>query len=341
MVRTFSLMLVTAAVLGLAGCQCFSHRPAATQTAVLPGKPYCPPGGAPLPPPPAPVVGGPSVRVIAPPPTFPGPGGPPPTITPVPPGATPSPAPAPSVTPVQPGVSQFSPRLEPNWQPAEARGDAPRVAQGNNDPLLGTPPGNAIPKQLPAGPTAPSAPSTPRLYPPEVQEKTTGEPPLLDDKTPSVAQPKVNEQKPTTSLPAGIAQFVPAIAGVPQVSAGLRPSIDDGLDWLAKQGYKTVVHLRAPGEAAAADRTQVEKLGLTYVSLEVSPLTLTRETLEQFEKLVGEVAGALWYLYFRKVSGDSDEQAQIRAERLGLRPNGDEPHRRMWLAAQKYLQDNP
>jgi protein tyrosine phosphatase (PTP) superfamily phosphohydrolase (DUF442 family) len=284
-----------------------------------------------VPPAPAPLGPGPSVQV-QPPPNFPN--------TAAPPGITVPPPPA----PIPPQTSQLMPRLEPNWQPAEARAPAPQIAQGPAEP----PAGNGVPRHLPQGPTTPSAP---RLYPPEIQEQSTPEPPLLQEKTPARAK----EPRPPTSLPVGIAQFVPSVLQVAGVSAGLRPKIDDGLDWLAKHGYKTVLHLRAPGEVDDTDRTQVEKLGMTYISLELSPMSLTRESFDRFAKIVGEVArqplfvydqdgalaGALWYLYFRKVSGLDADAAQVRAEGLGLRPGGDEAHRRMWLAAQKYLADNP
>ena len=235
MFRTFSLMVMTAAVVGLAGCQCCQRRPVAPRTTVVPGQP-CPPGGVTVPQPPAPLGGGPSVNVM--PPNFPGPGAVP-GITPQPPGGAtvvPPPPNPPTVTPPQ--TSQLAPRLEPNWQPAEARGVAPQIAQAGTDPLVGTQPGSAAPRPLPQGPATPSAP---RLYPPENQEQSTAEPPLLQEKNP----PRVSEQSPA-SLPVGIAQFVPSVLQVAGVSAGLRPKIDDGLDWLAKNRYKTVLHLRVP-----------------------------------------------------------------------------------------------
>ena len=344
MFRTISLMATTTIVLALAGCQCCQRRPAAPRATGIPGQP-CPPGSS-IPPPPVPIGAGPSVNVL-PPPNFPNPGAAP-AITPAPPGGAaivPPPPPAPvTVTPLPPQTSQLSPRLEPNWQPAEARAPAPQVGA---DPLLDRQPGGGAPQPMPPGP---AMPPSPRLYPPEIEQQNTAEPPLLQEKVP----PRVNEQS-TGSLPVGIAQFVPSVLQVAGVSAGLRPKIDDGLDWLAKRGYKTVLHLRARGEADAADRTQVEKLGMKYLSIEVSPTTLTRETFDKFTKIVGEVArqplfvydqdgslaGAMWYLYFRKVSGLDTDAAQVRAEGLGLRPMGDEPHRLMWLAAQKYLSDNP
>jgi protein tyrosine phosphatase (PTP) superfamily phosphohydrolase (DUF442 family) len=321
MPRLLLLMFLTAAVLTATGCQC-CRQPVATRTTVVPPGTACPPpGGVVLPPPPAPIG--------APPPGFvPGPGAP---------SIGPPPAGPPTVRQFAPGSASLSPpRFEPNWLPADAREAASKSVL--NDPLLG-----------PTGTTP--APSGPRLYPPENSDKNTGEPPLLDEKAKPSVFPSGAPKQAKTPFPVGIPQFAPATNGV---WAGLRPSIDDGLDWLAANEYRTVVHLRAPGEPENADRKQVEKLGMTYVSLEISPQSLSRAKLDEFAKLVGDVArrplfvydqdgslaGPLWYLYFRK-AGDDDDLARIKANPLGLRADRDGPHRLMWLAVQQYLEANP
>ncbi len=171
-----------------------------------------------------------------------------------------------------------------------------------------------------------------RLYPP--------------DKT---AEPPINKN--TTALPVGIPQFAKALDNV---NTGLRPSLDDGLDWLAAHGYRTVAQIRAPGDEDSTDRKQVEKRGMQYVSIEVSPKTLTKAVVQEFTRLVrdkssqplfiydrdGALAGALWYLYFRTVDQFPDDVARIRAGSLGLREDRDGPSREMWLAVQNYLSDN-
>ena len=91
--------------------------------------------------------------------------------------------------------------------------------------------------------------------------------------------------------------------------------------------------------------------GMKYLSIELSPQTLTREVVDQFNHLLADVScpplfvydrdgvlqGALWYLHFRIVDLASDEEARIRAGRLGLRDNGSPEQREMWLAVQKFL----
>src|SRR5262249_23319512 len=132
---------------------------------------------------------------------------------------------------------------------------------------------------------------SPQFYPPD----RTAEPPLKNS---------------PTALPVGIPQFANAIDNV---TTGLRPSLDDGLDWLQARGYRTVLHIRPPAEEDAADRKQVEKRAMKYLSLEVSPQTLTKAIVEEFARMVsdeslrtmfvydrdGSLAGGLWYLYFR------------------------------------------
>jgi protein tyrosine phosphatase (PTP) superfamily phosphohydrolase (DUF442 family) len=138
-----------------------------------------------------------------------------------------------------------------------------------------------------------------------------------------------------------------------RVATGLRPMLDDGLDWLQAKGYRTVLHIRRPGEDDSADRRQVEKRGMTYLSLEVSPQSLSRQVVDHFNALVsdtaryplfvydrdGSLAGGLWYLHFRTAEQASDEAARIRAGRLGLREDGDTAQRDMWLAVQRFLSD--
>jgi protein tyrosine phosphatase (PTP) superfamily phosphohydrolase (DUF442 family) len=193
-----------------------------------------------------------------------------------------------------------------------------------------------------------SPPPSPRLLPPQIAEQTTPqtpEPPLAQPTRPEAAA----ERSSPPPLPVGIPQF--AIAK-DQVASGLKPSLD-GLDWLQAKGYRTVLHLKAPGESDSADRQVVEKHGLKYLSLEVSPETLSRTVVDQFTRIVSDsgnfplfvydrdamLAGGLWYLYFRTAEHQSDEVARMRAARLGLKEEATGAHRTLWVAIQQFLSE--
>src|SRR5262249_17019881 len=103
----------------------------------------------------------------------------------------------------------------------------------------------------------------------------------------------------------------------------------------------------------SADKKQVEKRGMKYVSLELSPLSLSREVVESFNRIVadsggyplfvydrdGSLPGSLWYLHFLPSEKLEDDAARLPAGRLGLREDPDGPHRLMWIAIQKYLSE--
>jgi protein tyrosine phosphatase (PTP) superfamily phosphohydrolase (DUF442 family) len=233
------------------------------------------------------------------------------------------PPPAPAPFPAPPQQRNFEPPVAvpqaQGWQPADT---SVRLA----------PPQSTV--------TAPPADSA-RLLPPEPPAPVPA----------PAAPPRVAEQRaPAPQLPVGIPQFALARD---RVAAGLRPMLDDGLDWLQANGYRSVLHVKRPGEDDDADRRQVEKRGMRYLSLEASPQTLGRQVVEDFNRAVndaagyplfvydrdGALAGALWYLYFRTAEHAGDDVARVRAGALGLREDRDEGHREMWLAVQRFLGD--
>jgi protein tyrosine phosphatase (PTP) superfamily phosphohydrolase (DUF442 family) len=260
----------------------------------------------------------------------PAPAPPPPVIsTPVPAPAPLSPyAPAPQPLPQTPSAPvppsaairgyepPLAPPLEPSWRPSTENG----VRLAPPEPPLASPPQAGARLQTPQITTPAPSPS-----------------------------PGSESSTPTPLLPAGIPQFALA---KDQVATGLKPMLD-GVDWLQQNGYRTVLHLRQPGEDDAAERRLFELRGLKYLSLEVSPQTLSRAVVADFNRIVsdrsldplfvydkaGALSGGLWYLYFRHVEHQSDEEARLRASRLGLRETQEGLQKEMWLAIQKYLSE--
>jgi protein tyrosine phosphatase (PTP) superfamily phosphohydrolase (DUF442 family) len=235
---------------------------------------------------------------------------------------TPAPPPAP-VNPVPPAASGYGPMpssaYDLSWRPADC--SMPMVQLRAPEPVISARVGE-----------------TPRLRPPQIDEKVT----------PAPRKPAVSENtSPPPALPVGIPQYAVV---KDRVATGRRPFLDDGLDWLRENGFRTVLHLRRPGEDDTSDRKEVEKRGLKYLSLEVSPQTLTRKLVEEFTRIAkdtagyplfvydrdGALAGGLWYLHFRLAEDLPDETARLRAGTLGLREDRDS-HREMWLAIRQLL----
>ncbi|MFO0863823.1 MAG: hypothetical protein U0744_04055 [Gemmataceae bacterium] len=300
---------------------------------------------------------------------------------PPPPGAFASPGPAAFPTnPAPVGVPTYPPGagIPPGGFAPPASPPAPGGIPG-----LPPPPGGPLDRAAPPGPSAsgfgpapvdvrerpnykwepgelPPPPKVEAKAQPPVDDRVVLLPPEFDEKRepakkdqirlypPEPEKEKETAEPPSQRLPVGIPDFASARD---QVSVGRRPSLDEGLDWLQTHRYKTVVHLRLPGEMGDADRKQIEKRGFRYVALEVNPRLLTRDVVEEFLKIVGDrkeqpvfvydqngaLSGAMFYLMFRIVDQDTPEVAQVRAGRLGLQPDRSELHREMWTAVQSYL----
>jgi hypothetical protein len=99
-----------------------------------------------------------------------------------------------------------------------------------------------------------------------------------------------------------ILEIVPGLANaacpVPEVLTGGQPT-EEHLKTFVEHGYRTVLDLRAPDEARPYDEPEaVRRLGLEYVSLPVTPDTLTDDTFARFRSLmrdqgVGEPGGSV------------------------------------------------
>ncbi len=226
---------------------------------------------------------------------------------------------------------------------------APIGATQAQAPMPPQPPSAIRSQGLESGPAASSQPDA-RLMPPEPSRAPVSDP----------VKPATSEERQATPAPAAAAPYdkmpsmpvgIPQFAGVKdRVSAGLKPMLD-GLDWLKSSGYRTVLHIRSPGSDDSADRREIEKRGMEYRSLELSPQTLTPDLLDQFRRQVtdtasfplfvydknGTLAGSVWYLHFRVDERLSDEAARTQAGRLGLKEATSDEERAMWLAIQKYL----
>jgi len=152
---------------------------------------------------------------------------------------------------------------------------------------------------------------------------------------------------PSPALPVGIPDFSPAEEGI---TVGLRPD-EDGFQWLRDQKYKTVLFLHRGSEDTSADRKAVEALGMRFVSLEVTTDQVMPKLVQTFSALVqdqaarplfiydhsGPLTGGMWYLYYRTAGQLNNDEARLRAGRLGLSDQGTEEQIRFWKSIQAYV----
>ncbi len=249
------------------------------------------------------------------------------------------------------------PRFAPNLPPA---GMAPPPGMAASPAVPASPPSAAEIQQNAYFPPASAAPSAPPSGSPGVYlqqpEPVTAAPeqPMPAETRPSTPQtpeppPAHDERAASPALPVGIPQFAMVKANI---ANGQEP-FADGIPWLKAHGYRTVLHVRAADPEDAALRRQFEQSGLRYLSLELSPQTLSKEIVEQFNRVVadannlplfvydkdGSLAGALWYLHFRLVDQAPEEKARAEAEHLGFKQDRGEAHLQMWIAVQNLLKD--
>jgi hypothetical protein len=195
----------------------------------------------------------------------------------------------------------------------------------------------------------------PTTLPPDLKGSKTPEPapkiPPVKEPEPAPKIPPVKEPETSPALPVGIPSFAEPKA---RIAVGLKPDTE-GLDWLLANKYRTVVNLRRKGADDSADREQIEKRGMRYISIEMSPLTLNREMADEFNKLVDNPAnqpvfvydkdrtltGVMWYLHYRLADKMSDDDARAKAELLGLKIADGEEQKSYWLAIQTMLTDKP
>lgn len=362
MKRWLPIFVAGGMTIAVAGCCCHRNSDIISQQV-----PVCPPAAINVPAAPVPAV----------PPGMP-PGTPPGAVlTPPPPGDTGAVPPAPAFpTEPQPGPSKFGPSqpVEDDWRPVPGRQLAPLPPSPSEapapafpspppemtqaDPLRKPPLARirlAPPEPIQDGEPPASAkiqPQTPepavKIQPPKPEPPATVEPPVRVqvEKPPSTQAPRPPAKGP--AFPVGIPQFTAVKEGM---ATGLRPSLDEGLDWLQQQGYRSVLYVRRPGDPDNADRMQVEKRGLRFQTLEVSPNTLSNAVVDEFISTVsagenrpifvydrdGTLTGGLWYVYFRRADNATDDVARVRAGSLGFREDRDDAHREMWSAVQKLL----
>lgn len=172
--------------------------------------------------------------------------------------------------------------------------------------------------------------------------------PMTHDGTPKIPPTKTSD--PSPSFPVGIEFFSQPKE---RVSVGQRPDTE-GLNWLKENRYKSVLHLRKLGADDSSDREQVELRGLKYISIELSPMTLTRAKVREFSRAIEnaenqpifaydkdrKLAGIMWYLHFRISESMPDSLARSKAQSCGLKEAGDDEQTAWMVKAQTILAES-
>jgi protein tyrosine phosphatase (PTP) superfamily phosphohydrolase (DUF442 family) len=183
---------------------------------------------------------------------------------------------------------------------------------------------------------------------PEPQDRARLLPPVQSDKLPeepAAAEPRKGAD--LSDFPADIQNFHVI---TDRVATGLEPKAE-GFAWLKNHGYRAALELRPPDEDNANLKSDVEKQGLAFLFLSVSPATLNRDTVDQFSQLIADpshqpvfvfgrksmAAGSLWYLHFRLVEKLPESEARQRAIRLGLAEDPSGEYADWWLAINRIL----
>lgn len=134
-----------------------------------------------------------------------------------------------------------------------------------------------------------------------------------------------------------IRTVVPGLANaacpLPDVLTGGQPQ-EEHFEALARRGFRTVLDLRAPGEARPFDEPEVvRRHGLEYVNIPVTPESLTDQTFDQFRALMrdrtrrpvvvhcasGNRVAVLLIPYLVLDEGKEMEEALATALQVGLR----------------------
>ncbi len=137
----------------------------------------------------------------------------------------------------------------------------------------------------------------------------------------------------------------------PGVATSGQPTAE-GVEWIAKQGYKAVINFRTEKEEGAnisEEMALAKKLGMRYVHIPVTLSTLTDEKVGEFlaamndpqnhpvyiHCLTANRVGTFWMIYLTVHEGMSPVEAEREARGIGL--NND----RLISFARDYIERHP
>jgi protein tyrosine phosphatase (PTP) superfamily phosphohydrolase (DUF442 family) len=249
-------------------------------------------------------------------------------------------------------------QLQPSEMPGGARTGA---AYGPAAPIAVAPLGSTgysvdmryprVRGQRPRGiPPSPRVTTGPKLVPPSAP---------TDDESPVTLPPLQTKSEPskpdTNGKPATPKSDAPryTMTTEPGVATGAPVTTLDAIRALKDEGFNTVINLLPEDQADAAEPTEVTRAGMAYVSLPITPKTLSRETLDKFNRVIaeskrpiyvhdsdGRLTGAMWYLNRLLVAKLPEDAARRQAIKAGLKePDSDDLTTELWLAINRILSE--
>jgi len=257
-------------------------------------------------------------------------------LPPLPPSIADSPQPTPQIVP--PTRTEYTPKGLPT--PDRLVFGEPIAPRISND-LPNEP--KPIPDAIMPIPDLPAPPKT--TIPNESKKEIL----LPDEPSPKPGSPLI--APPAADSGTGLPNFALALeSGTERIYAGRKPAIE-GLDWLQKQKFRTVVYLHTPNQDIKPTRDLVEKRGMQFIGIPMSPgnfgeamRTLSPILKARMNRSMyvfdddGVRTGSAFYWYFRTSESLSNDQARARATALGLRDSTDSTEQKLyWLAIQNLL----
>ena len=107
----------------------------------------------------------------------------------------------------------------------------------------------------------------------------------------------------------------------------------DGFQVVKDAGFQTVINLRPADEMSFDEKKVVEDLGMAYVNIPITTLSITDEKVGRLADLLGDPeaapvllhcgssnrVGGMWYIYRALFTDASEEEAMEEATKYGLR----------------------
>lgn len=151
-----------------------------------------------------------------------------------------------------------------------------------------------------------------------------------DSQTPGKADPQATESHSPQPPKDSIVNFNCPREGV--ATSG-QPT-EEGLEWIAKQGYKAVINFRTENEGVdiKAEAEHAKKLGMNYIHIPVSSSALSDDKVDAFMAAMKDPrnhpifihcasanrVGGFWMIYLVKKEGYSVDKAEEEARKVGL-----------------------